>query len=78
LGVHGQPAEREITLAFDDFGELSNKEFLARLFGVDGPDLAKEPLPKVAFLEAAVLASLLLFRAASDRSALKSMANATP
>jgi hypothetical protein len=74
----GQPVEREITLAFDDFGELSNEEFLDRLFGVDGPDLAKEPLPKVAFLEAAVLASLLLFRAASDRSALRSMANATP
>ncbi len=74
----GQPAEREITLAFDDFDDFSDDEFLASRLGADGPNLAEEPLPKVAFLEAVVLASLLLFRSASDRSALKSMANATP
>ena len=35
----GQPTERQVTLAFDDFGEFLAPEFWAGLLGMDWPDL---------------------------------------
>ncbi len=67
-----------IVLAFGDFEELLSLEFAERVLGLDWPGLDQEPLPKVVVLEAAVLASLMLFRTAADRSALKFLAEAEP
>jgi len=67
-----------IVLAFGDFEELLSLEFAERVLGLDWPGLDQEPLPKVVFLEAAVLAALMLFRTAADRSALKFLAKAEP
>jgi hypothetical protein len=68
--------EAEIILAFDHFGELFRTDFAIRLLGLDWASFAREPVPKLAFLEAALLVSFLLFRAATDRTALKMMAQA--
>jgi len=68
--------ETEIMLAFDHFGELFTRDFAGRLLGLDWSKLAQEPVPKLVFLEAAVLVSFMLFRAATDRTVLKIMANA--
>lgn len=70
--------EGVIVLAFGDFEELLSLEFAERVLGLDWPGLDQEPLPKVVFLEAAVLASLMLFRTAADRSALMFLAGAEP
>ena len=67
-----------IALAFGDFEELLSLEFAERVLDLDWPGLDQEPLPKVVFLEAALLASLMLFRTAADRSALKFLAEAEP
>jgi hypothetical protein len=67
-----------IVLAFGDFEELLSLEFAERVLGLDWSGLDQEPLPKVIFLEAAVLASLMLFRTATDRSALKFLSGAEP
>jgi hypothetical protein len=75
--VSPDPAnEPEFILAFDHFGELFEADFALRLLEVDGSQLAQEPVPKLAFLEAALLVSFLLFRAATDRSVLTIMAHA--
>jgi hypothetical protein len=68
--------EPHIALAFDHFGELVQTDFAVRLLGLDWSSLAQEPVPKLAFLEAALLVSFLLFRAATDRTTLKVMAYA--
>lgn len=68
--------EAQLMLAFDNFDELFAPEFAVRLLSMDGSRLAQEPVPKLVFLEAAVLVSFLLFRAASDRTVLRIMANA--
>jgi hypothetical protein len=67
-----------MVLAFGDFEELLSLEFAERVLGLDWSGLDQEPLPKVVFLEAAILASLMLFRTAADRSALKLLAGAEP
>jgi hypothetical protein len=68
----------EIVLAFGDLNELLNLDFAERVLGLDWSGLEQEPLPKVIFMEAVVLASLMLFRTAADRSALKVMAGVDP
>ena len=73
-----QEATGAIVLAFGDFDELLSLDFVERVLGLDWPGLDQEPLPKVVFLEAAVLASLMLFRTAADRSALKRLSGAQP
>jgi hypothetical protein len=65
-------------LAFGDFDELLSLEFMERVLALDWSGLDQEPLPKVVFLEAAVLTSLMLFRTAADRSALKILSGAEP
>ncbi|MGD9145416.1 MAG: hypothetical protein PVI80_07640, partial [Anaerolineae bacterium] len=67
-----------IVLAFGDFDELLSLEFVERILDLDWSGLDQEPLPKVVFLEAAVLASLMLFRTAADRSALRFLSGAEP
>lgn len=69
-------SEPEIVLAFDSFDELFTPAFAVRLMGLDWANLAQEPVPKIVFLEAAILVSLILFRAATDRTVLRIMANA--
>jgi hypothetical protein len=72
----GQAGEREVILAFGDFDELLSLQFAERLLSLDRSSLLQEPIPKVAFLEAVMLVSLMFLRAAIDPSALKLMANA--
>jgi hypothetical protein len=72
----GQTEELGIALAFDNFAEFTDPEFVDRILGMNWPDIGREPLLKIAFLEAALLVSLVLFRSASDRAELRSMANA--
>jgi len=74
----GQPGEPELALAFDEFGDLLRPKFWGDLLALDWPDLAREPLPKVAFLEASVLVALFLFRTVAERSALRSLADPKP
>ncbi len=74
----GQVGGPQVLLAFDDFEELFNLEFEDRVLALDRPGLGREPLPKVVFLEAALLVSLLVLRTAYDHAALRSMANAGP
>lgn len=68
----------EIVMAFGDFDELLSLDFVERILGLDWPGLDQEPLPKVVFLEATILAFLMLFRTAADRSALKLLAGSDP
>jgi hypothetical protein len=56
--------------------ELLSLDFVERVFDLDWPGLDQEPLPKVVFMEAVVLASLMIFRAAADRLGLKVLAGA--
>lgn len=71
----GQPGEPHIALAFDDFAEFADPVFVDRILGMNWPDVGQEPLLKIAFLEATLLVSLMLFRSASDRAEMRSMAN---
>lgn len=71
----GQTGEPSIALAFDDFAEFTDPEFVDRILGMTWPDIGQEPLLKIAFLEATLLVSLVLFRSASDRAELRSMAH---
>lgn len=71
----GGTSEREIVLALDDLEELVSPEYVQRLLALDWPTLAQEPIPKVVFVEAVLLAVLMLLRAATDRSALRRMAD---
>ncbi len=71
----GQPDEPSIALAFDHFAEFTDPEFVDRILGMSWTDVVQEPLLKIAFLEATLLVSLVLFRSASDRAELRSMAN---
>jgi hypothetical protein len=68
--------DTEIVLAFDSFTELFTSEFADVLLGLDWSRVAQEPVPKLVFLEAAILVSFMLFRAATDPNTLKIMANA--
>jgi hypothetical protein len=72
----GGTGEQEIVLALDDLEELVSLEYAERVLGLDWSSLAQEPIPKVVSLEAAVLAALMLLRAAADRSAMRRMASA--
>lgn len=74
----GQTDEKHIFLAFDDSEDLPEEGFLEQFSEMDWSDVAQEPLPKIAFLEAAVIVSLVLLRAASDRAALKKIADTDP
>jgi hypothetical protein len=71
----GQPGEPNIALAFDHFVEFADPAFVNRILGMNWPDVGQEPLLKIAFLEATLLVSLMLFRSASNRAELRSMAN---
>jgi hypothetical protein len=73
-----QTSAPQIALAFDDLQELDDLSFIDHLLGLKWSDLAQEPLPKVIFLEAAIVVLLLLFRSATDRSILKRMAGMEP
>ena len=72
----GGTGAQEIVLAFDDLEELASLEYAERVLALDWPNLAQEPIPKVVFLEAAILAMLMLLRTATDRSLLRRMAGA--
>jgi hypothetical protein len=74
----GQTSTQEIALAFDDLQEFDDLSFIDRLLGLKWSDLAQEPLPKVIFLEAAIVVFLGLFRSATDRSILKRMSSLEP
>jgi len=74
----GKTSTQELALAFDDWQEFDDLRFIDRLLGLRWPDLAQEPLPKVAFLEAAIVVLLSLFRSATDRSILSRMAGMEP
>jgi hypothetical protein len=74
----GQTTESTIFFAFGDLEELISDEFLGQLVEVDWSDLAQEPLPKIAFLEATIIVSLSLLQTAADRSALKRIADMDP
>jgi len=74
----GQPTERQVTLAFDDFGEFLAPEFWAGLLEMDWPDLGQEPLLKVTFLEASIIVTFLLFRTVAERPTLRSLADPEP
>jgi len=47
-------------LALDGLAELGSGEFWSRLLDMEVKDLAQEPLPKLAFLEAVILVSLIM------------------
>jgi hypothetical protein len=72
----GGTGEHEIVLAVDGLEQLLSLDFVNQLLDLDWPSVSQEPIPKVAFLEAAVLAALMLLRASTDRSALGRMADA--
>jgi hypothetical protein len=74
----GQLGEEKIFLAFEDLEELTDEAFLDQLLQVDATDLAQEPLPKIAFLEATVIASLVLLRTVTSPSTLRSLADLEP
>jgi len=66
-------APKTIVLVFDDVEELINGEFLDRFSNARLTGLAQDPLPKVAFLEATIIVSLLLVQTAVNRKALRAM-----
>lgn len=72
----GGTGGHEIALAFDGLEQLLSLEFVNQVLELDWPSVSQEPIPKVAFLEAAVVAALMLLRASTDRSALSRMADA--
>jgi len=74
----GQTSAREVALAFDDLQEFDDLRFIDRLLGLKWSDVAQEPLPKVIFLETAILVLLSLFRSAVDRTILKRLAGMEP
>jgi hypothetical protein len=63
-GSVGQP---DLLLAVDDFAELGALGFWQRLLELDTAALASEPLPKLAFLEAVIIVSLIMFETALDQ-----------
>jgi hypothetical protein len=67
----GQTGEMELVLAVDDLAELFSPDYWRRIADSDWPDLAQEPLPKLAFLEAVILVSLFMFEAASGQLAIE-------
>jgi hypothetical protein len=72
----GGTGAQEIVLAFDSLEELASLGYAERILALDWSSLGQEPIPKVAYLEAAILTALVLLRAATDRSMLRRMAGA--
>jgi multisubunit Na+/H+ antiporter MnhC subunit len=54
-------------LAIDSFADLGGEGFWRSLLELDGPGLAAEPLPKLAFLEAIVIVSLIMFETSASQ-----------
>lgn len=72
----GGTGAQEIVLAFDSLEELASLGYAERILALDWSSLGQEPIPKVAYLEAAILTALVLLRTATDRSVLRRMAGA--
>lgn len=62
----GQTADSGVVLAVNRLAELGSGEFWNQALGPDGVDLGQEPLPKLAFLEAVIIMSLIMFEASSS------------
>jgi hypothetical protein len=65
----GQAGEKELVLAVDDLAEVFTPDYWRRIADSDWRDLAQEPLPKLAFLEAVILVSLFMFETGSGQLA---------
>jgi hypothetical protein len=63
----GQAEESSLALALDGLADLGSGEFWDRFLDMEGLDLAREPLPKLAFLEAIILVSLIMLESSAGQ-----------
>ncbi len=68
-----QAAEVQLTLVVDHLSEIYNGTFTARLQTAGWSGVAQDPLFKIAFLQAAIIASLLLVQTATSTRKLRTM-----